>query len=1028
MTSRSNNDDDLKTRDSPSFHVKITKTPRKQKKTKGTEEVKKSEIEKTLPKKFPIIKQTSGYEPGEDEYPEEKHTEIFGTIPSKVIKKLDKLRRPQLTLKQVFQSGNKNVILLGEPGHGKTENAILFSLDEVYGDNKLYVLSFLISRGSGYTQQQKYQYFSRMLTGGSLQYQLYHKDLEEIKPLIRKGDKPCSMLGITPLTYIGTLTHYITHPIAGQEVARYDSHDPEWARTLLKPHFIFIDEVDSFSVSTLGFLIPIVRVFKWFNPLVKVILASATLGNPHELAKRFFGPEGNYEVFKGTGRRGPLTLRIHYEEKSKELFYQKLQELNEEDKVELDRYAKVDNYKPRKGLVYEDHKISLNYEQSTRRLSQYGDVVHGWFNFEEIVDKITKFRTDPTMMVLAITSLLQTSFDFPDVSRGLWYGIPRTPRDIVQLSGRFNRNPNQHGVIDIILRAYNKYEADLVQSNKLEDFIKLLTKYPDIPREQPWFTTETLKMTMLLGLLVGFTVGFTNGFSKLLDYIQDDLLPFVDRKFFQQQLKTVCWELWVGGYINYNDDGKIIPTDTTKDWIHTRVRIEDNPRYDVILQRGKKKKRLGSIEYRNLIRHCLVGQYLYWKRRNYVIAEINRKDYEIYVRPIPLGKRFFTNKLRKTVRRTKLRALDHKNKIALVDVVIIEVLEKPDKQMKKPPKEKLPPLTKSHPGIIIGKNSPLFSFFSVKSIGELVDHLKQVLHIESTELEIIEFPDPLIGPAALIIDKSWIKLARLMYDYMQNQVEKQNGHVKEASQENNRKLMKLPFAKGMKRLKEFLNKYQVVYMIIADFHIDGSPFCVNGQPVNIREFYRALFTPLTIAKTAPVKQFALVFLGDTYDWSEAKDIPTANKQFQILIDVLKELGLLNKTVFIRGNHDYSEKFFLYQTPLFVRDNLKFEVDTSLTATIEHGDNEGLEYYLSKPGSVKENLFEWRKFKMIPDTDFRFLGHTHDIGRCLKKIKTMLVPSLRRYCNDPLNTKLGWLGLFGYGNPFKSESWDMKIDS
>ena len=46
----------------------------------------------------------------------------------------------------------------------------------------------------------------------------------------------------------------------------------------------------------------------------------------------------------------------------------------------------------------------------------------------------------------------------------------------------------------------------------------------------------------------------------------------------------------------------------------------------------------------------------------------------------------------------------------------------------------------------------------------------------------------------------------------------------------------------------------------------------------------------------------------------------------------------------------------------------------------------------------------------------------------KKINTMLVPSLRRYCNDTLNTKLNWLGLFGYGNPFEQECWDIAIDS
>ncbi|MHA1968771.1 MAG: metallophosphoesterase, partial [Candidatus Hodarchaeales archaeon] len=824
-----------------------------------------------------------------------------------------------------------------------------------------------------------------------------------------------------------------THPMVEQEVARYESDDPEWARTLLKPHHIFIDEVDSFSVSTLGFLISIIRVFKWFNPFVKVILASATLGNPHELAKRFFGPEGNYEILKGTGRRGPLTLRIDYDKKPKELFYQKLQERNEKIETELDRYAKVDNYTPIKELVYLNHKISLNYEQAMNRFSQYSDVVHGWMKFDEIVEKIGLFRTDPTMMTLAITSLLQTSFDFPDVSRGLWYGTPRNPRDIIQLLGRFNRNPNQQGEIDIILRVFNRYEAELAQPEKLAEFLRLLIKHPDIPREQPWFTAETLKMSILWGLLVGYTVGFINGFSEVLEYIESDLLPYVDQEFFQEQLQTMCWELWVEGYINYNDDGKLIPTGTTKEWIYDRVSLEDNPEYDIILQRGKQKKRLGSIEYRTLMRHCLVGQYLYWKRKNYVILSINKESNEIYVESVPLGKHFFTNKLKRKVRRTNFRALDRQNKIALVDVVVTEVLAKPDKPMKNQPIEKLSPLTQSYSGVIIGENSPLLSFFSVESINGLVDHLKQIFHIESSELDLLEYQDPLIGSGALILDKSWIKLARLLFDYIQYLTKNQtipdkDRPLKGISQINVKKFMDLPFAKGMNRLKEFLNKYQVVYMIIADFHINGAPFCVNGQPVDFREFCRALLSPLTLANTAPVKQFALIFLGDTYDWSNVKNAPVVKDQFQTLIEVLKELNLLDKTVFIRGNHDYSEKFFLNQSPLYVRDRLEFEVNPLLTATIEHGDNQGLEYYLDKPGSVEENILEWRQAKMIPDTNCRILGHTHDIGHCLKKIKTMLVPSLRRYCNDPLNTKLSWLGLFGYGNPFESECWDMAIDS
>ncbi|UCG02626.1 MAG: hypothetical protein JSW11_01270 [Candidatus Heimdallarchaeota archaeon] len=120
--------------------------------------------------------------------------------------------------------------------------------------------------------------------------------------------------------------------------------------------------------------------------------------------------------------------------------------------------------------------------------------------------------------------------------------------------------PNQHGEIDIILRATNPHEAQLAQPEQLDEFLTLLTKPPDIPRDQLWFTSETLILCILWGLLVGYTVGFIKGFSEVVDYIQSNLFPYVDQEFFQQQLHTVCWELWVEGYINYNDDGEIIPT------------------------------------------------------------------------------------------------------------------------------------------------------------------------------------------------------------------------------------------------------------------------------------------------------------------------------------------------------------------------------------------------------------------------------------------------------------------------------------
>ncbi len=416
-----------------------------------------------------------------------------------------------------------------------------------------------------------------------------------------------------------------------------------------------------------------------------------------------------------------------------------------------------------------------------------------------------------------------------------------------------------------------------------------------------------------------------------------------------------------------------------------------------------------------------------------MIKRIDKEQYEIYVETVPLNDHYFTNKVKETVRRTRLKAFDRQNQIALVQVIITKGLKRPDKRMKNPPEEVVSPLSQSYSGIIIREISPLLSFFSVSSVEALINHLAQKLHIESSELELISFQDSLIETGVLILNKSSLQLARLIFDYIQYQVKKQpflddNRVTKENLQVTTNGNLVLPFTKGMKRLKEFLDRYYVVYMIIADFHIDGSPFLVNGQPVDFKQFCYALLAPLTQAITTPVKQFALVFLGDTYDWSNVKDAPEARRQFQILVDVLRELQLLQKTVFIRGNHDYSKQFFLHQTPLYVHDKLELEVNPSLSATIQHGDNLGLEYFLSKPGSVKENILEWRKAKKIPDDNLHMLGHTHNIGRCLKKIKTMLVPSLHRYCNEPLNRKLGWLGLFGYGNSFEPECWDIAIDS
>jgi hypothetical protein len=610
------------------------------------------------------------------------------------------------------------------------------------------------------------------------------------------------------------------------------------------------------------------------------------------------------------------------------------------------------------------------------------------------------------------------------VSRGLLCGIPDHPRDLIQLIARFVRDPTQHGQLDIILRAFNAFESRLANPENREKLIAYLIQQDPIPKEIPWFTWEILQFWTLWGLLCGH--------SDVLRGIRLDLSPYVERPFFLPQLQRASWELWLDGYINYDADGKLIPTTTSKKWIFARVKIEDNPRYKVILVRGENTIDLGNIEYRTLLKHCLKGQILPWEGQIYAIMQIDTEECKVHVKRVPLRrKRYFTNRLKTTLHREKLYLFDQQNGLALLEVKITQGVKSGDKQWKGSLEEAPPPLLHSYPALLIRDASPLPAALDSPSIEGLVTQLQVTLHIESSELDLLDYQDPLLGSGVLVLDKSRIKLAQLMFDYLQYKTRGLHPRNRDVTVKTNpdtfrEGLYPLPFFKGMEKLKRFLEVYQVVIAFIADFHIDDKPFTINGQHVDFRAFCRALLQPLTIVNTAAVKQFALVFLGDTMDWIWSKNHSLVLSRFYSLVEVLEELGLREKTVFIRGNHDPSEKIFVWRRPLSIRKKLTFEVSISSAVTIEHGDTLRLEKY-SQGGLTEEKIMAWRNELKIPEKNHIILGHAH-MGRCFHKANTLLVPALKRYCQHPANAQLGWLGLFGYGNPYHPEISEIEIDS
>ena len=68
----------------------------------------------------------------------------------------------------------------------------------------------------------------------------------------------------------------------------------QWARILSSPHLVLIDEVDSFPISMLMLLLPIIRILKWKDPLLKVIISSATYN--HYWEAKFFNKDAIFEV------------------------------------------------------------------------------------------------------------------------------------------------------------------------------------------------------------------------------------------------------------------------------------------------------------------------------------------------------------------------------------------------------------------------------------------------------------------------------------------------------------------------------------------------------------------------------------------------------------------------------------------------------------------------------------------------------------------------------------------------------------
>ena len=215
------------------------------------------------------------------------------------------------------------------------------------------------------------------------------------------------------------------------------------------------------------------------------------------------------------------------------------------------------------------------------------------------------------------------------------------------------------------------------------------------------------------------------------------------------------------------------------------------------------------------------------------------------------------------------------------------------------------------------------------------------------------------------------------------------------------------------RFHKYVNMFNFIIGFIADLHLDGSPIIKDGKEVDFRQFCRAL-----VALLRDVTM--IVFLGDTIDRTAAKDFSIAKEQLHIIYETLNAFGLLHKTIFIKGNHDYDERYFRWCKHIRVCTELRLHLHPYHDLVIIHGNNFNLENFKDKKRIRSEDIQQWRagfskkvEKKFVRKDDFVVSGHLHR-GFCDRDHHSLGVPSVRNYWQSSLKDEYGWLGLFCYG--------------
>ncbi|MHA1331725.1 MAG: helicase-related protein, partial [Candidatus Hodarchaeales archaeon] len=842
-----------------------------------------------------------------------QYEEMLGTIPTEKLEKLKAKFKPLKTLEELCLSKGRNIIFNAKTGHGKTHQVCLYFLDQIYADKKRYILSFVHSRGVGRTHQQKFDDLCKLMSIEEEKAEGYFRGQDQIKERIRAGEINPSMLLITPQTFIGSLNNY--YPIKTlKNDLEYYSTNVDWGKRLASPTFIFIDEVDSFPLSTLMLLVPIVRTLQWKNPDLQIILASGTLKESKRLAQQFFGLNENFIAINGSGRRGDLKIKAFYEDQPEIVLKERLRAVTRHIRSELKKVEDGHNYQPEKVIIFINHKLTIDIHKITGQFNKNFITVHGNMDFKNIQERLEEFRTNPIKLCLVTTQLIQSGVDLPDVTWGIFYGLLENTQQFQQIRDRINRDPDKEGKLDIILRSTNDFERQMAEPENKKQLDNFLLNQKPVSLLLPAYTPFSLRVWLILGVILGI--------RELVWRIGQEVSIIDKTNNYQKELERAIKDLERNGYIQHDSEGELVPTYKTKRWVvENIIRSQNNRNCTIIQNETERKVVLGQIDYLTVLRHHLVNQSLPLGDYNYRVKSISFDQSNlwtrIFVKPLTPDLVFYKNKVVKHVQREKLLAYEPDTGLVLMVLQQVHSVVGLDERTEISGEHLfIPPLVLKHPAIFIRLNNRLLEDTNKeKSLSKLKHQFKVELNINPQELDYCDYEDAKLGKGVLIVDKSNIQLAELIYYYLYRKTyvpQKKNKAV--MAKKDIQGLHFAKFKRPFYHLRKFLGRYQNVIAIFGDVHLDGSPFKVDGEEIDLRAFWRYVLGALKEVSH-------IFFLGDTLDWTEINNSKQAHEQLNVLNGILEEYNLLARTVFFRGNHDYDQMLFVWRVPICVKKEL-----------------------------------------------------------------------------------------------------------